>query len=193
MRRLIAIALPAALLLGAPPAASAKGITSAKVCGADGCRTIHATGSGLLEGGPPTSGPSRGEPFVRLNIRVGVPGHSERVRLLFLPRSELVLADDGETWMVPMARAELQAIARRVTPFAASELAKSVQLAAGAATSAGQPLAPEIVNAAAQPAAPVREGGFEAWWLAPVAAIVLAAGFVAARRRRHEPPPATAQ
>jgi hypothetical protein len=194
MRRLIAIALPAALLLGAPSSAPAKGIMSAKVCGADGCQTIHTTEASLLEGGAPTSGPSRGEPFVRLNIRVGVPGHSEPVRLLFLPRSELLLADDGETWMVPMARAELRAIARRVKPFTASELPKSVGLAAGAVKASGEPLPPEIVPAPAQAAPTARDRGLEAWWFAlPGGAIVLAAGVVVARRLRREPPPAAAR
>ena len=46
---------------------------------------------------------------MRIDVRVGVPDHTERVRLLFLPRSELLLGDDGGTWMVPMALAELPA------------------------------------------------------------------------------------
>jgi hypothetical protein len=211
MRRLIAIALPAVLLLGAPSSAPAKGIMSAKVCGADGCKTVHPTENDVLGGGPATDGPSRPEPFVRLNVRIGVPHHSEPVRLLFLPRSELLLADDGETWMVPLALSELRAIARRVKPFAASELSKAVPLAAAAAKSDSEPLAPETVQAPAPASAPApapapprasaptpapataRDGGFEAWWLAPAAAIVLAAGFLVARRRRREPAPAAAR
>jgi hypothetical protein len=183
MRRLIAIALPAALLLGLPPCASAKGILGAEVCGSNGCRAIHATENGVLGGGPRTSGPSRAEPFVRLHVRVGVPGHSQRMSVLFLPRSELLLASDGVTWMVPLALSELRAIARRVRPFAASELpASALSATAG-------------IGATAPGGAATRSGGgFETWWLAlPGAAIVLAAGLAITRRRRREPHPAPAR
>jgi hypothetical protein len=206
MRRLIAVAVPAVLLLGAPSSAPAKGIMSAKVCGADGCRAVHSSENGLLGGGPATSGPSRREPFVRLAIRVGVPEHTQRVRLLYLPDSELLLADDGETWMVPMALSELRAIARRVKPFAASELPASVLETTAAKPGTGPASAPsEAAPATAEPgrAAPAQPasadaasdsgGGFEAWWLAlPGGAIVLAAGLLLARRRRREPPAAAA-
>jgi hypothetical protein len=132
MRRLLAIALPAALLLGAPAAAPAKGIMSATVCGADGCEDIRPSEQGVLGGGAPADAPAKREPFVRIDVRVGVPDHTERVRLLFLPGSELLLADDGGTWMVPMALAELRAIARQVKPFAASKLPARAPLAEGA-------------------------------------------------------------
>jgi len=194
MRRLLAIAIAAVLLLGAPAAAPGKGIVSAKVCGADGCRAVHPTHEGMLGGGAPADSPARPEPFVRIVVRVGVPDHVEPIRLLFLPRSELLLGDDGGTWMVPMALAELQAIARRVKPFPASKLPKAAPLGGPAAQAASRgALAPEIVRAP-PPAAATASDGFDGWWLAlPGAAIVLAAGFVAVRRRRREPPPAAAR
>ena len=194
MRRLLAIAIPAVVLLGAPAAAPAKGIVSAKVCGADGCRTVHPTEEGMLGGGAPADSPARPEPFVRIVVRVGVPDHIEPIRLLFLPRSELLLGDDGGTWMVPMARAELHAIARRVKPFAASELPTSVPLGDAAARAGSRgALAPEIVQAPSAAAATASDG-LAGWWLAlPGAAIVLVAGFVLARRRRREPPAAAAR
>ena len=132
MRRLLAIVVAAVLLLGAPAVAPAKGILGATVCGADGCKKVQPTEQGVLGGGAPADSPARPEPFVRIEVRVGVPDHSERVRLLFLPRSELLLGDDGGTWMVPMALAELQAIARRVTPYPASKLPAWAPLAKGA-------------------------------------------------------------
>jgi hypothetical protein len=171
MRRLLALALPAALLLGAPAAATAKRVTAAKVCGADGCETIAAPGTSLLEGGPPAQGPAAREPFVRMQFRIGVPGHSEPVHMLFLPRSGLVLADDGQTWMHPVALDALRTIADRVTALPAGALPASA------------PLAPRP-----SPPQPRVDGGSGVpWWPAVAAAVVLAAGAVLARRRRAAP------
>jgi hypothetical protein len=175
MRRLLAIALPALLLLGVASPASAKGIVGAKVCGADGCRTLATADQSLLEGGPPTAGPAAREPFVRLDVTVGGPGHHEPVRLVYLPRSELLLADDGETWMQPLGLAELRAIAERVRPFPAKALPASAPLAASVPLAASAPSDP-----------PSSAGGVEAWWLvASAAAVALLAG--ALRRRRRGP------
>jgi hypothetical protein len=178
MRRSLAIAV--AVLLAVPMTAGAKGITSAKVCGSDGCRTVESPDGALL-GGPPTSGPTRPEPFVRLELRVGVPDRTETVEVLFLPRSELLLADNGEEWMQPLALAQLRALAQRVTPFAASALpAAALAGIADRASSAG----PREADAA-----PASDGGVDAWWLAVAAgAIVLTAGGTVARRRRRGPP-----
>lgn len=191
MRRLLALAVPSALLLTLPATAPGKGVMSAKVCGADGCRTIDRVDEALLGGGPPTAGPKRGEPFVRLDLRVGVPGHTELVRMLYLPRSELVLASDGETWMVPAALAQLRATSGRVTPFAASELPASAPLGGGAQGADGA-LAPET-RGAAEPAAGTDGGGTGTWWLAlPGAALVLGGAVVLARRARRGQPGAAA-
>ena len=190
MHRLLAIAVPVVLLLGAPLSAPAKGILGATVCGADGCRTVHPSEGGVLGGGAPADSPARPEPFVRIDVRVGVPDHTERVRLLFLPRSELLLGDDGGTWMVPLALAELQAIARRVTPYPASKLPAWVPLANGASEATAPPAAAAAEGISAPDPAPSRSGdGFASWWPAvPGAVVVLAAGVaLALRRRRREP------
>jgi hypothetical protein len=169
MRRLLGIVLPAVLLLAAPAAAPAKEVTGGEVCGTDGCRSIASPRITLLEGGPPVSGPAAREPFVRVRLRIGVPGHSEPVRMLFLPRSGLVLAGDGATWMRPGALAELHALARRVAPFPARSLPASA------------PLAPSV----AATAHPGRDDGWKAWWaVGPAALVVLAGGVMIARRRR---------
>ena len=107
MRRLLAIAVPAVLLLGAPVSAPAKGIMGATVCGVDGCKTVERVDEGLLGGGAATSPPSAREPFVRLEFRVGVPGHTERVRQLFVPRpssSSARTASGGHRWRWPRCR-----------------------------------------------------------------------------------------
>ena len=201
MRCLLAVAVPVALLLGAPAAAPAKGILGTTVCGADGCRAVHPSEQGVLEGGAPADSPARPEPFVRIDVRVGVPDHTEHVRLLFLPGSELLLGDDGGTWMVPMALAELQAIARRVTPYPASKLPARVALARGAPEAPSAAAAPAGGRAWAAGPAAAAEGtsardpassrsgdGFASWWPAvPGAAVVLAAGVALALRRRREP------
>jgi hypothetical protein len=100
----------------------------------------------MLQGGRPTDGPARREPFVRLEYRIAEgSGHTARVRTIFLPRSGLVLADDGATWMRPLALATLREQARRVAPFAADRLPVSAPVArrspvAGESTSARWPV-----------------------------------------------------
>ena len=95
MRRLLAFALPAVLLLAAPSAAIAKEVSDAKVCGADGCKAIANADETML-GGQAVRGPAAAEPFVRLRFEIGDgAGYSERVSNIFLPRSGLLLADDG--------------------------------------------------------------------------------------------------
>jgi hypothetical protein len=169
MRRLLALVLPAALLLGAPVAA-AKEVSGAKVCGADGCRSIPRADETLLLGGDPAAGPRVAEPFVKLEMRIGAGGHSELVEMSFLPRAGLVLYDDGFTWMRPVALAEMRAQAGRVTPVAPSELPASAL--------AAPPTEPAP--------APGASGGFdEAWLLLPAAGLALAAAVALARRRRH--------
>jgi hypothetical protein len=170
MRRLLATALPAALLVCAP--ATAKEVTTASVCGADGCRSIAAVDTAWLDGGPPTGGPSRSEPFVRMEFHFAHGGGAgEQVRTLFLPGSGLVLAADGTTWMRPATLAALREQARRVTPFAADRLPATA------------PLAPREPGSA--PAA--GEAGIEDWWpVVPAAALVLVLVLVLAPRSRRD-------
>jgi hypothetical protein len=206
MRRLLAIALPAVLLLGT--SAAAKGVTAARVCGADGCRSIAGADASLLDAGPPTDGPAKREPFVRMEFDVG-GGRAQPVRTVFLPRSGLVLADDGTTWMHPTTLAELRRQARRVTPFAASAL-PAVRAPAShargpdpAAVRAPTPRVPNPDPAAARapaphppapapadaPPLPAPHAGLRARWLALAAALVaLAVAATLAHRRRRDRP-----
>ena len=117
--------------------------------------------------------------------------HSEPVSNIFLPRSGLLLADDG-TWMIPGALDKLRAAASRVMPVAASRLPKSVPLfPIEDAPAKPAPAAPKPAPAAAPPASGDGDG---AWWLAlPAAAIAVATGvLVVRRRRRADGPPRAA-
>ena len=175
MRRLLAIALPAVLLLCAP--AAAKEVTGATVCGADGCRAMDGVGEELLQGGPPVDAPAQGEPFVRLVFRFAAGRETHRVRNIFMPRSGLLLGDDGRTWLQPMEVATLRRHAATVAPFPASRLPAMV------------PLAPEPAPAAA-PSRAARSGdGLGTWWpVLPAAALALAVGTALARRPRRGGP-----
>lgn len=168
MRRLLAIALPAVLLLCAPAAAAAKEVTGATVCGADACRSMDGAGEALLQGGPPTHGPTQSEPFVRMEFEIAAGRETDRVRNVFLPRSGLLLGDDGTTWLRPTELAALREHARRVTPFAADRL-------------------PATVPLAQRESAPAPAGGgegIEAWWLVLPAAMLVVLGAALARRSR---------
>ena len=165
MRRLLAVVLPLLVFLAAPAVSPAKGIMSGEVCGANGCRSIESTDDSLLQGGPPVAAPSAREPFVWLDFRVGEPGHVERARTLFLPRSGLVLPEGSSTWMRPVAPEALRALARQVTAFPARELPASA------------PLAP-----APRESPP---GAATTWWPVPLVAVIALAGAAAIVRRRR--------
>lgn len=171
------LAVPAVLVMAAP--APAKGVSTAKVCGADGCRQIDNPDESMLMGGTPTSGPPSREPFVRLVFQLGDGGTGGAVRNLFAPRSGLVLSNDGtDTWLKPDALARLRREARRVTPFPASKLPAYL-------------LSP--VSAADR--APARrhggDGGAEAWWIAVLSGLAALALALIWTRRRHSPGPAS--
>ena len=178
MRRLLAVLVLAALLLGLPASAPAKGIVSAQACGADGCHAIAKADRRLLEGGPQAEPPAAREPFVRLRIRIGAPDHPEPMVLLFLPRSELLLGGDGVTWMHPASLSPLRVIARRITPYPARALPASAPLALSAASPGSTSLTPGR-----------GDDGPGGWWLAlGLAAIADVTGAVHARRRRRGAP-----
>ena len=147
----------------------------ATVCGADGCREIPNADYALLEGGAPADPPARPEPFVRVSIRIGVPDHVEALHLLFLPRSELVLADDGTTWTVPMGAGELQ---RWRGACSRSRRARCRRHARRRGRRGARSLPPEHAWRGAQPAAAAGRGERLRRVVArgAAAAIVLAAG-----------------
>jgi len=171
MKRLLCTIIAAALALAAP--AAAKNITAAKVCGADGCRTIDQPTEQLLMGGPPTSGPTNPSPFVKLSFHMG-GNRGEAARTWFFPRAKLVLDDDRVHWMRPAALALMLKLAREVRPFPASQAPHS-----------GFP-APEPVTPPAPAPVPADTGtggGSDWWWALLLGPIVLALGLWLVRRR----------
>ena len=99
-------------------AAHGKGVVSARACGADGCAKV-ATGEHTLIGGPAAPAPAAAEPFVRLEIEVGVPGHEESETLLFLPASGIMrfTADPDARWVHMEQPGPWRDAAAKVEPF----------------------------------------------------------------------------
>jgi hypothetical protein len=161
-----------AALLAAAPAAFAKGVVSAKVCGTDGCRTIPHPSDELLRGGPVADAPTRGFPFVRLRVESGVPQQHETVALLFVPETGTMrVAYDG-SWIHVDDPAALRKAAAMVTPFSASALP-------------GATASTPTKQAATPPPRRAGDDGSGPWWLALLIVPVGLAAVLARRRRRH--------
>jgi hypothetical protein len=111
----------AALLI--PAGAAAKGVSAAKVCGAQDCVRVSddELALDLGAGGPPASGPERGLPWYRTTLTITVrdpnaPAAGDRERLAqryvvaAVPRARLMRGEDG-AWMT-MSREPARAYAR---------------------------------------------------------------------------------
>jgi hypothetical protein len=123
-RRLASLAVLAAALAAAPPAA-AKGIEEVEACGADGCRTVksvNATAHRLI----PAAGSPGLSPFYRLRLRLGHGGEVfDTVKVLWAPRVGMIANDEPEPqWL--FADPAAQRLARRLTkglqPFPAADM-----------------------------------------------------------------------
>jgi len=76
---MLVLAIAAALVLAAAPAAVAKEVKKAEVCGPDGCVSAddEQTRMTLLEGGPPTNPPTAAPYYdVRITMAEGDETHS---------------------------------------------------------------------------------------------------------------------
>jgi hypothetical protein len=127
MQRTLVLAAVAALALAAAPAARAKEITKAQVCGADGCtRVADADGRfALMEGGPPRSAPPAAAPFYRVNMEMD---HRGAFSITAVPNRRAFLADDGLWYEMPPAMvATVAKAAARRRPFAAAGLPGAAQ------------------------------------------------------------------
>jgi hypothetical protein len=121
-------ALVALALLALAPAAAAKEITEAQVCGSDGCASVDDSAALeiLADGGPPRRPPPAAPYYVmRLTIRTG-RGHTDRLLSEVVPMRR-ALRGDGGTWIV-MPEAMYRLIAR-VTAHHRAFPAKSVPAA----------------------------------------------------------------
>jgi hypothetical protein len=121
-RELVSLLVILAALL-VPAGAAAKGVSAAKVCGAQDCVTVtdDALALDLGAGGPLASGPERGLPWYRttLTITVRDPNalaaadrerFAQRYAVAAVPRAGLMRGEDG-TWMT-MSRESARAYAR---------------------------------------------------------------------------------
>lgn len=161
MQRTLVLAAVAALALVAAPAATAKEITRAEVCGADGCSSAAAADREVLgNGGPPRTAPTAA-PFYTVRITVDHrEGASVGWEMTAVPERHALRAEDG-TWldMPPDVAAVITKLAAGHRPFPASGL-----------TGAAPPPKPH-------PAATSDTGG-SLWPEAVLIALVLTAGGV---------------
>jgi hypothetical protein len=120
MRTLV---LAVALLLAAAPAAAAKEITKAEVCGPDGCANV-AKGSFALvgEGGPPRTPPTAA-PYYDVRITMDEGGQDATWSYAAVPARHAIRADDG-TWIeMPAEQAALiTKVAAGRKPYPAADL-----------------------------------------------------------------------
>jgi hypothetical protein len=93
------IALVLALVLALAPAAAAKEITKAEVCGPDGCSTVsdHGALAVIGNGGPPRTPPTAA-PYYDVRITVAEAEQDFTWSYAAVPSRHAQRADDG-TWM----------------------------------------------------------------------------------------------
>jgi hypothetical protein len=121
MRSLV---LAVALLLAVAPAAAAKEITKAEVCGPDGCTAVAdvAVAPILGNGGPPRTPPTAA-PYYDVRLTVDEGDQDFTWSFAAVPARHAMRADDG-TWMqmAPDAAALVTKTAAGRTPYPASEM-----------------------------------------------------------------------
>jgi hypothetical protein len=163
MRRTLVLAAIAALALAAAPAAGAKEIRSAEVCGTDSCATVddEAGRFALMGAGPPMSPPPRAAYF-EVNARFAGEGHSETITFVAVPEHRAVRYADGAWYQMT---AEQQALIGELTAGA------KAFPAAGLIGAAKPPAKPA-------PAPAASDGGSLLWPEGILVALVLAAGGV---------------
>jgi hypothetical protein len=122
MRSLV---LVVALVLAVAPAAAAKEITKAEVCGPDGCTAVadRAVLPILGNGGPPRTPPTAA-PYYDVRITMAEGDQNATWSFAAVPARHAMRADDG-TWMemAPDAAALVTKTAAGRTPYPAGETA----------------------------------------------------------------------
>jgi hypothetical protein len=189
MRR-AALAIGLALLLAAASPAAAKEVSSAKVCGANGCHEVKDRSllAALPEGGPPSPPPNRPSGWYRATLTISAEGARDRFSVAIVPASRYIRGrgelGDRYTWMHMSDRtaSAYGRIARGLEPFPASKLRGLHQ----------RPAAARVDQVVEPPEDPGRSGGFPWLWtlLGAGGAALVAAAVVAARRRGTRPRPA---
>jgi hypothetical protein len=122
MRSLV---LAVALLLAVAPAAAAKEITKAEVCGPDGCTAVAdvAVAPILGNGGPPRTPPTAA-PYYDVRLTMAEGDQNATWSFAAVPARHAMRADDG-TWMqmAPDAAALVTKTAAGRKPYPAGEMA----------------------------------------------------------------------
>jgi hypothetical protein len=171
MRTAALIALAVALV--AAPAAQAKEITKARVCGVDGCATTRdpAVLQALMNGGPPTVPPSPAGGVISVRATVSEPDGTPvgEFTSWWVPSARMLVAEDG-TWMRLSSRSQvaIERLASRFEPFPGSRI--------------GLPDEP-----APAPVPPADDGGVPSWPLIALLAAAIVAGALLALRRLPRP------
>jgi hypothetical protein len=124
MRTALLLTIAAALL--AAPAAQAKEIIKARVCGLDSCVTTRDPTllQALMDGGPPSVPPTTKGGVISVRATVAEPGGEEvgQFTSWWVPAARMLVAEDG-TWMrVPDAAPVLERLTDHFEPFPASTI-----------------------------------------------------------------------
>jgi hypothetical protein len=168
MRTAALIALAVALV--AAPAAQAKEITKARVCGVDGCATTRdpVVLQALMNGGPPTVPPSPAGGVIRVRATVAEPDGTPvgEFTSWWVPSARMLVAEDG-TWMRMSSRSRvaIERVASRFEPFPGSKIGLSDEPAPAPAPAAHD------------------SGGGPSWPLIALLGAAIAAGALLALRR----------
>jgi hypothetical protein len=174
MRSLV---LALALLLAAAPAAAAKEITKAEVCGPDGCTAVAdvAVAPILGNGGPPRTPPTAA-PYYDVRITMAEGDQNATWSFAAVPARHAMRADDG-TWMqmAPDAAALVTKTAAGRKPYPAGEMVGW----AAAPDPKPEPASTDSPLLGAKPGSLLPSGGWPEGVI--VALIAVAAAFVARR------------
>ena len=168
-----ALVVLAAVLVAAPAPAAAKEITSAKVCGADGCNEVKDKKqlALLAEGGDPTDPPRHASGWYTVTLRIDAGEEHGHWSIAVVPRARMIRTYDEEAgayrWM-PISLRAAQTYARAaegLEPFPAAKLRGLHP----------KPPAVRVVETVLPPADAADDGGFPYWMVAVVVAAALAA------------------
>ena len=151
MQRMLILAAVAALALAAAPAATAKEVTKAEVCGADGCVAVDdEDGRAALLGAGSSRTPPTAAPYYEVRLRMAHGDEAATFRVAALPGQRAFRAYDGAWYeMEPEMAALLAKVTAGEQPLAAAGLIGAAEPPAPApkpqAADAGSPLWPEGV------------------------------------------------
>ena len=169
--------LAVALVLAVAPAAAAKEITKAEVCGPDGCSAVsdRAALPILGNGGPPRTPPTAA-PYYDVRITMAEGDQDATWSFAAVPARHAMRADDG-TWMemAPDASALVTKTAAGRKPYPASEMVGW----AAAPDPKPEPASTDSPPLGAKPGSLLPSGGWPEGVI--VALIAVAAAFVARR------------